>query len=132
MESEKAKKYRDRIVRFSASAKADYKLMLINRAIMLLVVPALVSKIAVTTFLYFWLIENYSALSDNQIIRYKQLTLYTIDNLDTITLFISDSSNIGVLSLTPNSNLLISFTLTVSTSPAGDGQYQCNPSSSIR
>ena len=40
---------------FSASAKADYKLMLINRAIMLLVVPALVSKIAVTTFLYFWL-----------------------------------------------------------------------------
>ena len=46
---------------FSASATADYKLMLINRAIMLLVVPALVSKIAVTTFLYFWLIENFSA-----------------------------------------------------------------------
>ena len=39
------------------------------------------------------LIENHGALSDNQIIRYKQLILYTIDNLDTITLFISDSSN---------------------------------------
>ena len=39
------------------------------------------------------LIDNQNSLSDNQSIRYKQLILYTIDNLDTITLFISDSSN---------------------------------------
>ena len=39
------------------------------------------------------LIDNQNSLSDNQSIRYKQLILYTLDNLDTITLFVSDSSN---------------------------------------
>ena len=38
-------------------------------------------------------IDNQNSLSDNQSIRYKQLILYTLDNLDTITLFVSDSSN---------------------------------------
>ena len=39
------------------------------------------------------LINNQNSLSENQSIRYKQLILYTLDNLDTITLFVSDSSN---------------------------------------
>ena len=39
------------------------------------------------------LIDNQNSLSENQSIRYKQLILYTLDNLDTITLFVSDSSN---------------------------------------
>ena len=39
------------------------------------------------------LINYQNSLSENQSIRYKQLILYTLDNLDTITLFVSDSSN---------------------------------------
>ena len=39
------------------------------------------------------LIDDQNSLSENQSIRYKQLILYTLDNLDTITLFVSDSSN---------------------------------------
>ena len=38
------------------------------------------------------LIEKHTELSNNQSIRYKQLIIYTLDNLDTISLFISDSS----------------------------------------
>tara|TARA_B100000029_G_scaffold172146_1_gene168530 strand:- start:1808 stop:2188 length:381 start_codon:yes stop_codon:yes gene_type:complete len=37
-------------------------------------------------------IENHTELSNNQSIRYKQLVINTLDNLDTISLFISDSS----------------------------------------
>ena len=39
------------------------------------------------------LIENHTELSSNQSIRYKQLIVNTLDNLDTISLFISESSN---------------------------------------
>ena len=39
------------------------------------------------------LIEKHTELSSNQSIRYKQLIVNTLDNLDTISLFISESSN---------------------------------------
>ena len=39
------------------------------------------------------LIEGHTELSSNQSIRYKQLIVNTLDNLDTISLFISESSN---------------------------------------
>ena len=39
------------------------------------------------------LIERHTELSSNQSIRYKQLIVNTLDNLDTISLFISESSN---------------------------------------
>ena len=39
------------------------------------------------------LIEGNTELSSNQSIRYKQLIVNTLDNLDTISLFISESSN---------------------------------------
>ena len=39
------------------------------------------------------LIEKHTELSSNQSIRYKQLIINTLDNLDTISLFISESSN---------------------------------------
>ena len=37
-------------------------------------------------------IENHTELSNNQSIRYKQLVINTLDNLETISLYISDSS----------------------------------------
>ena len=39
------------------------------------------------------LLEDHTELSSNQSIRYKQLIVNTLDNLDTISLFISESSN---------------------------------------
>ena len=38
------------------------------------------------------LIERHSELSKNQSIRYKQLIINTLDNLETIILFVSESS----------------------------------------
>ena len=42
---------------WSRSSISDYKLMFLNRAIMLLSAPIIISKIAVTTFLYFFFID---------------------------------------------------------------------------
>ena len=39
------------------------------------------------------IIDGHTELSSNQSIRYKQLIVNTLDNLDTISLFISESSN---------------------------------------
>jgi sterol desaturase/sphingolipid hydroxylase (fatty acid hydroxylase superfamily) len=44
----------------SASARADYKVLLVNRAVMMLIAPAMLSKFAVTTFLYFSLMEAFA------------------------------------------------------------------------
>tara|TARA_Y100000588_G_scaffold329820_1_gene366308 strand:+ start:162 stop:1178 length:1017 start_codon:yes stop_codon:yes gene_type:complete len=44
-------------VLFSKSARADYKLLLINHALMLLVAPLLLTKMASATFIYFLLVE---------------------------------------------------------------------------
>ena len=43
------------------------------------------------------LIENHTELSNNQSIRYKQLVVNTLENLETIILFVSESSTIGLL-----------------------------------
>ena len=50
-----------RRVWWSASARADYALMAVNRAVMMLVAPALLSKLAVTTFLFYALHDAFGA-----------------------------------------------------------------------
>lgn len=44
---------------FGTSARADYKLLLINRAVMMFIAPALISKLAVATALFYFMHEQF-------------------------------------------------------------------------
>ena len=71
---------------FSNSAVSDYKLMFINRAIMMLINPAMLSKLAVATFFYFLFLDvfkNTPAILENW-------PVWTAPVLYTIFLFLFD------------------------------------------
>tara|TARA_A100001037_G_scaffold96293_1_gene87716 strand:+ start:2250 stop:3227 length:978 start_codon:yes stop_codon:yes gene_type:complete len=71
---------------FSNSAVSDYKLMFINRAIMMLINPAMLSKLAVATFFYFLFLDVFK----NTPAIFENWPVWTAPVLYTIFLFLFD------------------------------------------
>ena len=78
----------DSKVFFSNSAKADYKIFMINRAVTFLISPLLLSQVAISTAIFFWLhgIDFFQRGSLNHwpvgvIVGIFTLTMFVIDDL---------------------------------------------------
>ena len=71
---------------WSESARSDYKLMLINRAIIMFIAPALLSKLALATFLYFL----FADLFVGSLSGLDQLPVWIVSAIYTVFLFTFD------------------------------------------
>ena len=71
---------------FSASARADYKMLLINQAIMMGIVPKLVTQLAVATVLF----EAMHLWFNGRILLWTEATGWFIAAFFTVSLFLMD------------------------------------------
>lgn len=78
----------DRKVFFSSSAKADYKLFVINQVVSILISPMLITQIAIATAIYFFLHKqsliapsDFSALATGVVVALFSITMFVVDDL---------------------------------------------------
>ncbi|MBK18204.1 MAG: sterol desaturase [Rhodospirillaceae bacterium] len=84
--SEGFKNILGRAVIFSRSARADYKLLLVNQAIMLAMTPLFVTKLAVATALFMYMHETIPAGSA----FFGDVSVWTVSIIYTVFLFVLD------------------------------------------